>query len=90
MPPNLVTHWGKKLAAQGLVQFGKWAYYALTEDGLPLAIHLYQRRMALATALQEVFGVSEELALEQADAWEHDLTEELGKKVGNGVLPLYH
>ena len=81
MRRNMVTHWGTKLGALGLIQLGKYAYYMLTEEGLPVAIHLYQRRMALATSLQKYFDIPKELALEQADAWEHGLTELVRQKL---------
>jgi len=77
LPCNMVTHWGTKLGALGLIQVGKYTYYMLTEEGLPVAKQLYERRMALAAALQEAFDISEKLAMEQADAWEHDLVDEV-------------
>jgi len=77
MRRNMVTHWGTKLGALGLIQLGKYAYYMLTEEGLPVAKRLYERRMALATELQKAFGISWEFAFKQADAWEHDLCDNL-------------
>jgi len=71
----------KKLKNLGLVEYEKGRRPILTEEGKRIAREIYEKHQVLLRFLQEVLGVSEEVAIRDACAMEHVLSKETLEKI---------
>ena len=65
----------KKLRENGYILVDKEGFITLTEKGMAIANHTYEKHKLLSSVLMEL-GVSEETAREDACKIEHDLSDE--------------
>lgn len=71
------------LEENGYVALGKLGSLELTEKGMAKASSVYERHVLLTKFLQEITGVPEKLAEENACRIEHDIDEEIKLGIEN-------
>ena len=76
-----VTGAVKKLADLDLVIYEKYSLIKLTKKGEKLAKDVYKKHEALFVFLTKVLGVTKEIALKEACAIEHDISDSTLKKL---------
>ena len=75
--PASVTGMVKKLAAAGLVEHVPYEGVALTAPGRRIAVETIRHHRLVETYLHEALGVPWDRLHEEAEAWEHVLSEDL-------------
>ncbi|MEM7786169.1 MAG: metal-dependent transcriptional regulator [Bacteroidota bacterium] len=75
--PASVTGMLKKLAAAGLVEHEKYQGARLTEAGRLVAVETIRHHRLVETYLHQALGVPWDRLHEEAEAWEHVLSEDL-------------
>ncbi len=70
-----------RLADKGLVRYEKRELIELTEEGRRIAERVYRRHVLLKSFLEEVLGVPQDLAEEDACRIEHSISEETLKRI---------
>ncbi len=76
-----VTGAVKKLAGLDLVIYEKYGLIKLTKKGEKLAKEVYKKHEALFVFLTKFLGVTKEVALKEACAIEHDISDSTLKKL---------
>jgi len=71
----------RNLADKGLINYQKYEYITLTEEGLKLAKKLENRKKVLYKFLTEVLKIDPEIAKKDVHKMEHDLSEETINKI---------
>ncbi len=66
----------RRMAREGLVNYGAREFVELTEQGAEIARKILQRAQFLSQFMQETLGLGEETARRDADAIEHSLSPE--------------
>lgn len=71
----------RSLAEKELINYQKYGYITLTENGLKMAKSIEKKKMVLYKFLNEILKVSNETAQKDAHKMEHDLSEETISKI---------
>ncbi len=71
----------KSLADKGLINYQKYGYITLTEQGFEIAREIENKKAILYRFLTEILNVSHDNALRDAHKMEHDLSEETISKI---------
>lgn len=71
-----VTNMVKNLAESGLVNYEKYEYIELTDEGKKVGAEIYRRHKALKKFLVQVLGIDEKKAENEACMMEHAISEE--------------
>ena len=79
----------KKLRENGYIQMAPDGLITLTDSGLSIASHIYDRHKTI-TRLFVLLGVSPEIAAEDACKVEHDLNEETFRRIQEYVRRAEH
>lgn len=74
----------KKLRENGYILVDKEGFITLTEKGMQIANHTYEKHKLLSSLLVEL-GVSKDTAREDACKIEHDLSDETFKAIKNYI-----
>jgi len=76
----------KKLAGLDLVVYERYGLIKLTEKGEKLAEEVYKKHDALFVFLTKFLGVTKEVALEEACAIEHNISDSTLKKLKKFIV----
>ncbi len=71
----------KSLADKGLINYQKYGYITLTEEGFAIAKEIDNKKKIIYKFLTEILKVNHETALKDAHKMEHDLSEESVEKI---------
>ncbi|MEN2994407.1 MAG: metal-dependent transcriptional regulator [Thermodesulfovibrio sp.] len=71
----------KSLAEKGLINYQKYGYITLTEQGFEIAKEIESKKKILYKFLTEILKVSHESACKDAHKMEHDLSQETIEKI---------
>ncbi|MEM1055489.1 MAG: metal-dependent transcriptional regulator [Bacteroidota bacterium] len=83
--PASVTGMIKKLAATGLVAHEPYAGVALTAAGRRIAVEMIRHHRLVETYLHEALGVPWDRLHDEAEAWEHVLSEDLERRMDEAL-----
>ena len=86
--PASVTGMLKKLAASGLVDHEKYQGARLTEAGRLIAVETIRHHRLVETYLHQALGVPWDRLHDEAEAWEHVLSEDLEARMDAALGPL--
>ncbi|GAB6182627.1 metal-dependent transcriptional regulator [Thermodesulfovibrio hydrogeniphilus] len=71
----------KSLSEKGLINYQKYGYITLTEEGLEIAKQIESRKQILYNFLTQILKVSPETALRDVHKIEHDLSSETIERI---------
>jgi len=79
--PASVTGMLKRLSSRGLIRYRPYQGATLTEEGRRSALKIVRRHRLIESFLVDVMGVRVELVHDEAERWEHVVSDEMAERM---------